>query len=161
MIPINDNIKYSSIYYLSRMASAAVDPEIDAILRIIKKQESVSVYALSKMLQWSYGKTERKVADLIKEGTVFASTRVDGGRNLKMLSLKPVSMDRENDIKHEKSTNHDILKEAFQHLHGIFLELNELGIDPTPALFSYAEKVGIDRERLMAMFDTAEQAIES
>lgn len=143
------------------MTSETADPKSEAILDVIEKQENISVYSLAKKIGSNYGKIERKVAELIKNGKVFAQSRVENGRNIKMLSLKPISMDHENNTRSEKSTRHDILKEAFQHLHGIFLELNELGIDPTPALFSYAEKHGIEREHLVAMFNTAEQVIEN
>jgi hypothetical protein len=141
------------------MASMKVDPDTDAILAVIKKHESVSVYSLSKLLQWSYGKTERKVADMIKDGKVYPSMRVDGGRSLKMLSLNPAPANPESRIVNGPSVENNMLSDAFRHLHGIFLELNELGIDPTPALFSYAEKHGIELSRLVAMFDNAEQAI--
>lgn len=141
------------------MTSATIDPESEAILGIIGKQDNISVYNLAKKLESNYGKIERQVAELIKIGKVFARTRVQNGRNIKMLSLNPAPDDRETDQATSMSAQQGILSEAFHHLHGIFLELNELGIDPTPALFSYAEKHGIERERLVSMLDAAEQAI--
>jgi len=141
------------------MTSATSNPESEAILGIIAKQENISVYNLAKKLGANYGKIERQVVELIKIGKVFARARVENGRNIKMLSLNPNNVNLEAGQIIGKSAQHSILSEAFHHLHGIFLELNELGIDPTPALFSYAEKHGIERERLVSMLDAAEQAI--
>ena len=143
------------------MTSATMDPESEAILGIIERQDNISVYNLAKKLGSNYGKIERQVTELIKIGKVFAHSRVEKGRNIKMLSLNPVPVEREIKQTTGKVAQQGLLSEAFHHLHGIFLELNELGIDPTPALFSYAEKHGIEREDLVAMLDAVEESITS
>nr|MDO8111849.1 hypothetical protein [Candidatus Sigynarchaeota archaeon] len=141
------------------MASIADDPESQSIIGVVSAHDRLNIYALSRILRWSYGRTERKVVDLIKTGKVFSRTHVNGGRNVKMLSIKPFPPEEIGKERDQKTPALIMLQDAFKHLYGIFLELKKIGINPRPALLSYCKDLNKDPNELMKSFDAANESL--
>jgi len=142
------------------MASSSSDPDAAILVDAISRHDAINIYALSRLVMWSYGKTERKVAELVKGGKVHARARVEDGRNVKMLSMRPTPEYPTTSASVTHAGVPDALKDAFLQLYGIFKELNEIGIDPTPALLSYGKKHGITSGDIISMLDTAKAALD-
>ncbi|MBN2153554.1 MAG: hypothetical protein JW839_19015 [Candidatus Lokiarchaeota archaeon] len=141
------------------MASTTPDPDASILLDTVSRREPISIYDLAHEVKWSYGKTERKVAELIKGGKLHSRARVERGRNSKLLSLHPIPSTDTSDTKASSSGIPPVVKDAFVHLYGIFQELNEVGIDPTTALLSYGNKQGMTSDAIIALLDEARGSI--
>ncbi len=142
------------------MASSFSDPDATILVDAISRHDTINIYALSRLIKWSYGKTERKVAELVKDGMVHARARVEDGRNVKMLSMRPIPDDPAANAPAANTAVPDAIKDAFLQLYDIFKELNDNDIDPTPALLSYGKKRGISPEAIIAMLDKAKAALD-
>ncbi len=141
------------------MASTSLDPDTSIILDIVSRREPISIYDLAHEVKWSYGKTERKVADLIKGGKLHSRARVESGRNSRLLSVHPITDMDAADAQGTSAGIPSAIKDAFLHLYSIFRELNAVGIDPTPALLSYGKKQGMTSEAIIALLDEARGSI--
>ncbi len=142
------------------MASSMSDPDSTILVDAISRHDTINIYALSRLVRWSYGKTERKVAELVKDGKVHTRARVEDGRNVKMLSMRPIPGDPITTASTANLSVPGAIRDAFLQLYGIFKELNDIGIDPTPALLSYGKKRGYSPEDIIAMLDEAKAALD-
>ncbi|NMC04445.1 MAG: hypothetical protein GYA24_04495, partial [Candidatus Lokiarchaeota archaeon] len=133
----------------------ASDPDTSILVDTISRHDMINIYALSRLVRWSYGKTERKVAELVKEGILHARARVEDGRNVKMLSLRPIFDDFASNQPAAINSVPIAIKDAFLQLYGIFKELNAVGLDPSPALLSYGKRQGLTVDAIIALLDTA------
>jgi hypothetical protein len=142
------------------MSSSISDPDATILVDAISHHDTINIYALSRLIKWSYGKTERKVAELVKDGMVHTRARVEDGRNVKMLSMRPIPDDLAANALTTSTVVPDAIKDAFLQLYDIFKELNNIGIDPTPALLSYGKNRGFSPDDIIAMLDKAKAALE-
>lgn len=125
------------------------------VVDTIAGNQKVNIYQLSKILDWSYGKTQQTVDHLIKSGKIHASYQNSRGRRVKLLSTKPIEMTR---APTNEANNEIIL--AYKHLYGIFKELKGAKIDPTPGLLAYAEKHDMEPKNLVSILDKANTTIQ-
>ncbi|MHA1700001.1 MAG: hypothetical protein ACTSWN_14265 [Promethearchaeota archaeon] len=124
-----------------------------SIKNALEKHKTLNVYELSRILGWSYGKTERKISWLVQNGEIYSIYKNKNGRNVKLLSLTPINETSTDASGSNSNEDHEIVKKAFLHLYGIFKELKHVKIDPTKALLSYATSQGIDYKELIDLFD--------
>jgi predicted transcriptional regulator len=147
------------------MDKSSSDLRTQILTDIIMKNDPISVYELSKNAKWSYGKTERMVNNLLQKGIINSQSRIQEGRNVKLLSLHPFREEKPEDqhsinLSSSRSVVPEPLKNAFLQLYDIFKELNAIGLDPTPALLSYGKKQGIDPEAIIALLDNTKTILE-
>ncbi|MHA1195763.1 MAG: winged helix-turn-helix transcriptional regulator [Promethearchaeota archaeon] len=58
------------------------------LYEIINKNPGISVYELSKQLNWSVGKVNHHVNKLIKDGVITNSTTIENNRTKRVLKAK-------------------------------------------------------------------------
>lgn len=141
---------------------SASSPE-KAIKDKLANKDFKGIYSLSKEMNWSYGKTERRVNKLLKSGEIFSSIDIENGRTVRILSLEPVEEDKINvlnpadDNEISYSDNFSLFKRAFKHLYGVFLELKAAPkIDPTVGLLNYCKAhPEVEMDMLLKLLDDA------
>lgn len=110
-----------------------------------------SVYELSSILGWTYGKTNFVTSRMLREGTIFAKEAMKGGRATKLVSTVPF------DLEEEGSKGADVKsKEAMIELSGVCSKQNEI-------ISEIISRKLVDRKMLMALvkelgIDLAEMA---
>jgi len=133
------------------MASTTPDPDAAILLDAISRQDApISIYNLARKIKWSYGKTERKVAELMKGGKLYTRTRVEKGRNNRLLSTSPIPDAGSDDVQASNSGIPAVIKDAFKHLYGVFLKLGKKASNA--ALDKYCTSNGLSANELSRMF---------
>ena len=136
------------------------DPDTGTIVDAIAATRSTSIYDLSRVLKWSYGKTERKVKALLDAGKLHSTLTTRNNRTVRLLSVTPLEGTAHQVAtgKEGKTADAPELRDAFKHLYGIFKELKNVSVDPTRGLISYCERENMDPATLIAMLDRAGKA---
>jgi hypothetical protein len=134
-----------------------VDDSSDAqmLLQLISGNDRISVYDLSQLAGWTYGRVQQKVAKLIKAGQVYSIYGQENGRTVKLLSAHPFSSGGMQPFENPAYPESNTVREAFKHLYGVFREFNENGLDPTDSLIFYCKKQGLEPKDLVDLLDKA------
>ncbi|MHA1681846.1 MAG: hypothetical protein ACTSUE_12620 [Promethearchaeota archaeon] len=117
-----------------------------------------NVYQISKILGWSYGKTERKISSLIGSGRLYTMQNIENGRSVRYISRNPISYNGAS--AGGKAGENHVLVKAYRHLYGIFKKLSDIKHDPTPGLISYCEENALDPPVIIRLLDEARKYLE-
>jgi hypothetical protein len=129
--------------------------DAEMLLRLISGNDRISIYDLSQLAGWTYGRMQQKVTRLIEAGQVYWIYGQENGRTVKLLSAHPFSPEEISPNKSTTSPECDTIRVAFRHLYGVFKELKDNGLDPTDGLISYCEKQGLEPKNLVDLLDRA------